>query len=153
VGSNHPTRSIFSCCITTASIQTCFSLSLDNIASKIWEQNLRQPLAEGERRHEWKTTHSFRKFFETHAMSVMKPLNVALLISHDTGITESYWRPTEKEVLADYLKAVGLLTINKSTKTTSKLQKQVTQLILSVALSSELGLCKLIGTYESFLSL
>jgi hypothetical protein len=125
----------------------------DNIASKIWEQNLRQPLAEGERRHEWKTTYGFRKFFETHAMSVMKPLNVALLISHDTGITESYWRPTEKEVLADYLKAVGLLTINNSTKTTSKLQKQVTQLILSGALSSELGLCKLIGTYESFLSL
>jgi hypothetical protein len=83
----------------------------------------------------------------------MKPLNVALLISHDTGITESYWRPTEKEFLADYLKAVELLTINDSTKTTSKLQKQATQLILSVALSSELGLCKLIGTYESFLSL
>jgi hypothetical protein len=125
----------------------------DKFSSEIWEQNLRQPLAEGERRHEWKTTHGFRKFFETHAMSVMKPLNVALLISHDTGITESYWRPTEKEVLADYLKAVELLTINDSTKTTSKLQKQVTQLILSGALSSELGLCKLIGTYESFLSL
>jgi hypothetical protein len=132
VGST-PTRSIFSCCITTALIQTCFSLSSDNVASKIWEQNLRQPLAECERRHEWKTTHGFRKFFETHAMSFMKPLNVALLISHDTGITESYWRPTEKEVLADYLKAVGLFTINDSTKTTSKLQKQVTQLILYVA--------------------
>jgi hypothetical protein len=41
----------------------------------------------------------------------MKPLNVALLISHDTGITESYWRPTEKEVLADYLKAGGCLRL------------------------------------------
>jgi hypothetical protein len=110
VGST-PTRSIFSCCITTALIQTCFSLSSDNVASKIWEQNLRQPLAEYERRHEWKTTHGFRKFFETHAMSFMRPLNVALLISHDTGITESYWRPTEKEVLADYLKAGGCLRL------------------------------------------
>jgi hypothetical protein len=55
----------------------------------------------------------------------MKPLNVELLMGHDSGISESYWRPTELEVLADYLKAVDLLTINDNNST---LQKQVAEL-------------------------
>jgi hypothetical protein len=55
----------------------------------------------------------------------MKPLNVELLLSHDSGISEFYWRPTEKEVLADYLKAVPLLSINDNKST---LQKQVVEL-------------------------
>jgi hypothetical protein len=32
-------------------------------------------------------------------------------MGHDIGISESYWRPTEHELLEDYLKAVPLLTI------------------------------------------
>jgi integrase len=46
----------------------------------LWEQNLRQPLAEGVRRHEWKSAHGFRKYFKTRAEQVMKPLNVELLM-------------------------------------------------------------------------
>ena len=52
----------------------------------------------------------------------MKPINVEITIEHDTGISESYYRPKEKEVLEDYLKAADLLTINREN---SKLQKQV----------------------------
>ena len=88
-------------------------------------QNLRQQLPEGETRHEFKALHGFRKFFKTNAERVMKPLNVELLMDHDTGVSDSYWRPTEKEVLEDYLKAVEFLTINDQ-KTT--LQKQVKEL-------------------------
>jgi len=87
-------------------------------------QGLRRRLPEGVRRHEWKGVHGFRKFFKTHAEQVMKPLNVELLMGHNSGISESYYRPTEKEVLADYLKAVELLTINDD-KTT--LKKQVAE--------------------------
>jgi hypothetical protein len=93
----------------------------------VWEQGLREPLPSGVRRHPWKLAHGFRKYCETHAMSVMKPLNVALIISHDTGISKSYWRPTKQELLEDYLKAVDALTINyDSSKST--LQKQVVEL-------------------------
>jgi hypothetical protein len=34
----------------------------------------------------------------------MKPINVERTMAHDLGVSESYWRPTEREVLEDYLK-------------------------------------------------
>ena len=46
-------------------------------------------------------------------------------MGHDLGISESYWRPTEQEVLSDYLKAVPLLTIDVDN---FLLQKQVEEL-------------------------
>jgi hypothetical protein len=78
----------------------------------IWEQAIGQPLKEGTKRHEWKAAHGFRKFYKTRAEQVMRPANVEILMGHDIGISESYWRPTEQEVLQDYLKAIPLLSIN-----------------------------------------
>jgi hypothetical protein len=46
-------------------------------------------------------------------------------MGHDIGISESYYKPTEREVLEDYLKAVPLLTINSDK---IGLQKQVLEL-------------------------
>jgi len=43
----------------------------------------------------------------------MKPINVETLMGHSTGISDSYYRPTEKELLQDYLKAIPLLTISE----------------------------------------
>jgi hypothetical protein len=94
----------------------------------LWEQGLRHILPEGETRHEFKNTHSFRKFFKTRAEEVMKPLNVELLLSHDVGLGNSYYRPTEKELLNDYLKAVDLLTIsNNDNDNNNKLLREATQ--------------------------
>ncbi len=42
----------------------------------------------------------------------MRPINVEITMGHDIGISASYYKPTEREVLEDYLKAVPLLTIN-----------------------------------------
>lgn len=91
----------------------------------IGSQNLRPELAEGETRYEWKMSHGYRKFFKSNAEQVMNALNVALLMNHKSGISDNYWRPKEKEVLQDYLKAVEFLTINDRQAT---LQKQVTEL-------------------------
>jgi hypothetical protein len=55
----------------------------------------------------------------------MKPINVEVLMSHSTGVSDSYYRPLEKELLEDYLKAVDLLTINSDKLI---LQKQVLEL-------------------------
>jgi phage FluMu gp28-like protein len=49
-------------------------------------------------------------------------------MGHSSGVSDSYWRPTEKEVLQDYLKAVDLLTINTNNKASTLLQKQVAEL-------------------------
>jgi len=88
-------------------------------------QGLRRKLPPGKRRHEFQADHGFRKFFKTRAEQIMKPINVEMLMSHSTGISDSYYRPTEKDLFDDYLKAIDLLTINGDRVT---LQKQITQL-------------------------
>src|SRR5215469_15283898 len=88
----------------------------------LWEQGLRRPLAKGVRRHEWKAAHGFRKYYKSHAEQVMKPINVEITMGHNIGLSESYYRPTQQEVLQDYLKAVDNLTIGVDK---AVLQKQV----------------------------
>jgi hypothetical protein len=96
------------------------------VSRALYAQGLRYRLAQGVRRHEWKGVHGFRKLFKTRAEQVMKPLNVELLLSHESGISDYYYRPTEKEVLEDYLKAVPTLTINNDPGlATLKEQQQV----------------------------
>jgi len=101
---------------TGGSATTPKKLAYDGIKSliegAIWTQGLRTKLAPGNRRHEFQMHHGFRKFFKTHAEQVMKPINVELLMGHSTGLSDSYYRPRENELLEDYLKAVPLLTIN-----------------------------------------
>ena len=75
--------------------------------------------------HAFQADHGFRKFFKTRAEQIMKPINVEMLMSHSTGVSDSYYRPTEKDLFDDYLKAIDLLTINGDRVT---LQKQITQL-------------------------
>ncbi len=76
----------------------------------LWKFGLRK---EKKRRHEF-SIHSIRKFFKTRAEQVMKPINVETLMGHSTGISDSYYRPIEKDLLEDYLKAVPLLTISEA---------------------------------------
>ncbi|MDQ6667773.1 MAG: site-specific integrase, partial [Thermoproteota archaeon] len=65
------------------------------------------------RRHEF-SVHGFRKYFKTRAeQSGMKPINVELLMGHSVGISDSYYRPTENELLEDYLRATDALTISQ----------------------------------------
>jgi len=82
------------------------------IERALWEQGIREPLKEGERRHEWKAAHGFRKFFKTHTEQVMKPINVEIIMGHSIGVSSSYYKPKESEVLQDYLHATDLLTIS-----------------------------------------
>lgn len=95
------------------------------IERALWEQGLRQPLTRGVKRHEWKAAHGFRKFYKSRTEQVMRPINVEITMGHDIGISASYYKPTEHEVLEDYFKAVDLLTINSDKVI---LQKQVTEL-------------------------
>ncbi len=67
-----------------------------------------------ERRREWEGAHGLRKFYQTTAEKVMKSINVEITMGHNIGITASYYKPNEKEVLDDYLKAVDLLTTSKN---------------------------------------
>jgi hypothetical protein len=91
----------------------------------LWEQGIRHPLSEGIRRHEWKAAHGFRKFYKSRVEQVMRSIIVEITMGHNIGVSKSYYKPTEREVMEDYLKAIGLLTINDDKLT---LQKQVAEL-------------------------
>lgn len=95
------------------------------IEHALWEQVIRHRLAPGVRRHEWKAAHGIRKYYKSRTEQVMKPINVEITMGHDIGVPASYYKPTEREVLEDYLKAVDLLTINSDKLI---LQKQVLEL-------------------------
>jgi integrase len=65
-------------------------------------------------RYEFQTNHGFRKWFKTRCeQSGMKSINIETLMGHSIGISDSYYRITEEELLSEYLKAVDLLTINE----------------------------------------
>jgi integrase len=76
------------------------------------EQGIRNDLGDGVRRQDFKTAHGMRKYYKTRAEQVMNRLNVEFLLGHSIGLNSNYYRPTEQELLTDYLKAVLVLTIN-----------------------------------------
>ena len=64
------------------------------------------------RSYEWKQAHGFRKFFKTRMEAAgVKPLVIEMLMGHSTGVSGSYFKPTEREMLAEYLKGVEDLTV------------------------------------------
>jgi hypothetical protein len=96
------------------------------IERAIWAQGLRKKLEPGKKRHPYQANHSLRKWFKTRCeISGMKPINIEKLMNHSVGISDSYYRATENEMLENYLKAIDFLTINDDKLT---LQKQVTEL-------------------------
>jgi integrase len=97
--------------------------SIRNLLQHIYfKQNIRKPLEKGQKNHEFKTMHGFRKYYKTVCEGGgMKPANVELLIGHDLGLSQSYYKPTESQLLEDYLKVVNLLTVDKAFKLEQKL--------------------------------
>jgi integrase len=92
-----------------------------------WEQGIREPLTDGKKRHEFQAVHSMRKYFKSHCEQVMKSINVEILMGHTIGVSNSYYKPSEREILEDYLKAIHVLLINKDNNNII-LEKEVKEL-------------------------
>jgi site-specific recombinase XerC len=91
----------------------------------IWAQGLRKKLEPGKKRHPFQANHSLRKWFKTTCeIGGMKPINVETLLSHSVGVSNSYYRPTETELLEEYLAVQDFLIINVE----HRLQKEVHEL-------------------------
>jgi hypothetical protein len=109
-------------------------LSLGGIKKAInralWAQGLRDLLPKDEHRHEFKLSHGFRKYYKTNTERAgMLSSSIAILMDHSEGVPiDNYSRPTEDNLLQDYLKAVDNLSVNKDQKIATQLQKQVTEL-------------------------
>ena len=64
------------------------------------------------RSYEWKQAHGYRKFFKTRmVMSGVKPIITEMLMGHTIGVSGSYMKPTQDEMVSEYVKAVPNLTI------------------------------------------
>ena len=64
-------------------------------------------------------------------------------MGHNIGISSSYYKPTEKEVLEDYQKAVDLLTVNDDNRLREKIlsleQKQNDLALIKQQHSQQMG--------------
>jgi len=90
-------------------------------------QGIRTKLEEGKKRYPFPADHGFRKFFKTRCeIAGMKSINIENLMNHSIGVSNSYYRPQEKELLGDYLKAVEHLTI-KENNSSKEIEKGVVE--------------------------
>lgn len=89
----------------------------------LWTQNLRIKSDPSSKRYSFPTDHGFRRFYKTRLeIGGMKPANIELLLGHEIGISSSYYKPTEEELLNDYLKNVEHILINSEDKTQKELK-------------------------------
>jgi hypothetical protein len=88
----------------------------------LWTQGIRKKNNLKKNRYEFQTDHGFRKWFKTRCeIAGMKSINIEILMGHSVGISDSYYRVTEGELLQDYLKAIDHLTISNE----NQLQKEI----------------------------
>jgi integrase len=92
---------------------------------------IRTPTVDGSnQRTELMQTHGFRKFFKTTCINAgVHPLYSEYLMGHRTGLTKSYFKPTDQEILEGNEKALGYvaaindLTINEEHRLTKKVNE------------------------------
>ena len=92
----------------------------------LWTQGIRKKSNLKRNRYEFQTDHGLRKWFKTRCeISGMKSINIEILMGHSIGISDSYYKITEDELLTEYLKAVTHLIISDE----SRLENQVSEML------------------------
>jgi len=87
----------------------------------LWTQGIRKKSDLKRNRYEFQTDHGFRKWFKTRCeISGMKSINIEMLMGHSIGISDSYYKITQDDLLTEYLKASDYLMVSNE----NQLQKQ-----------------------------
>jgi hypothetical protein len=87
----------------------------------LWTQGIRKKSNLKRNRYEFQSDHGFRKWFKTRCeISGMKSINIEILMGHSIGISDSYYKITQEELLTEYLKASDFLMVSNE----NQLQKQ-----------------------------
>ena len=75
------------------------------------------------KRKEVPMLHGFRKFFTTQLVhSKVIPEIREMLLGHKIGLASAYYKPTEDEMLEEYMKAIDNLTINEENRLRKKVE-------------------------------
>jgi integrase len=92
---------------------------------------IRVPTTDHTQRTELMQTHGFRKFFKTTCINAgMNPLYSEYLMGHRTGLTKSYFKPSDMELLEGnektlgYVEAINDLTIAEEHRLAKKLTEK-----------------------------
>ncbi|HJT47970.1 MAG TPA: hypothetical protein VJ729_07280, partial [Nitrososphaeraceae archaeon] len=76
-------------------------------------------------RKEVRLTAGFRKFFDTQLIYAdVRPAIKEMFMGHSIGLDDNYFKPSENDVLEEYLTAIDWLTINEE----NRLKMQVKEL-------------------------
>jgi hypothetical protein len=87
------------------------------IEDALWTQDIRKKSQINGNRYEFQANHGFRKWFKTQCeLAGMRSINIEILMGHSIGISDSYYRIKEEELLEDYTKAINSLSINSANK-------------------------------------
>ena len=105
---------------TGYSLRSILQFNIDNTG-------LREKSHNRSKRKEVPLSHGFRKFFTKQLVdSKVDAAKMELLHGHDIGLTGKYYRPTEQDMLNEYLKAIPLLTISNEERLKFKLEERIT---------------------------
>jgi integrase len=118
---------------TITQVNVLKSFTTNGISSMIFRllesTGVRPPSETGERT-ELMLTHGFRKFFKTSCINAgMNPLYSEYVMGHRSGLTKSYFKPTDTELLEGndkalgYVAAINDLTINEEHRLTKKVNE------------------------------
>jgi integrase len=112
--------------------------AITRLLNRAWQaEKIRKALPSNTKRHEFKTAHGFRKFFKTQAEQARIPsIKVELLMGHSLGVSDSYAKFTEEQMLEDYVKIIDFLTIDQNLmlvssgmqKQTQRLERKITEM-------------------------
>jgi len=89
------------------------SKTLRNEIHALWKRAGLRPA--GARRHEVQAVHGFRKFFATRMENAgVGRLVIETLMGHRVGVASNYYKPSEKELIEAYVRAISELTISEA---------------------------------------
>jgi hypothetical protein len=92
----------------------------------LWTQGVRKKEDLKRNRYQFQTDHGLRKWYKTRCeLSGIRSINIEILMGHSIGISDSYYKITEDELLRDYLKGINLLTINEENRLKLKLEQNI----------------------------
>ena len=84
--------------------------------------------------HDVKAVHGFRKFFATRLENAgVGRLVVETLLGHRVSLASNYYKPTEKELMEAYIKAIPEITISEAAEARSEMQKRLIESGVKIA--------------------
>jgi hypothetical protein len=90
----------------------------------LWTQGIRKKSNLKRNRYEFQADHGMRKLFKVQCeISGIKSINIEVLMGHSIGISDSYYKITEDELLREYLKASDFLVISNVNQLQTKSEK------------------------------